>query len=404
MSESDIAVLNFLYNRGYTDMSCLKQLLLRCKNDCINPVNITRWISHTRSIHNGKGERELSYRMILELFSVFPSAGVDALRRVIMVDGGLNDVKRFCTFVDKHDFDCEPMVSLAISLGNSALREGGFGKWIPRERGHKELYDRFVRDWFGTACVTNGMRQEYRYILSGLSGEVIEKSCVSKSYATKFVGEYFKAGLGGSADANTSWSDLLRIIGNCCSGCIPIVDIDIEIRKDNLFHALGFACLIAHKSGAFRVLLISGEPIWVDLSGLSGDFCAMTALLWDHCEMRTRSRMSAGLELIYRATSAASATGSGDDMHPMRLVFFSETFDFDWHEWVPRFSCPIVFWNIGCRATIPSDFYLDDHKGLSLASGFMPRLVSSCNGVLIGSFDDVSEGSSKDSSKGSPSS
>ena len=95
MSESDITVLNFLYNRGYTDMSCLKQLLLRCKNDCINPVNITRWISHTRSIHNGKGERELSYRMILELFSVFPSDGADALRRVIMVDGGLNDVKRF---------------------------------------------------------------------------------------------------------------------------------------------------------------------------------------------------------------------------------------------------------------------------------------------------------------------
>jgi len=372
---SDIDVIHFLYNRGYSDMSLLRNLLMRYKYERIDPDSICDYICYCRSIHSGKGERDLSYRMIVELFLVFPSIGLDIWRHIILVSGGLIDVKRFCLlYLDREDL--EPLISLAISLANSELRSGGGGKWIPRERCHKELFDLFVRDWFGTTYVTNGMRKEYRYILSDATPR-FGATC------EKFIGEYFKDGLRGSLEKKatnvctatnvcSSWSSLLRRIGNCCSGYIPIVDIDIEIQKDNLYHALGFACLIAQKSCAWRVLLISSEPIWVDLTPACGDFCAMASLLWEHCEIRTRSCISTGLELICNAPLCDSNGGL-----PLRLVLFSETFNFDWKLWVPLISCPIVFWNIGCRASIPVDFYIDDYLGLSFMSGYMPGLVSS---------------------------
>jgi hypothetical protein len=384
----DFDVLHFLYNRGYSDMTLFREMLMRYKCEGSDLGPICDFVFYCRSIHRGKGERDLSYRMIVELFLVFREAGLSLLREVIMVAGGLIDVKRFCLLYSECE-DLEPLVSLAVSLANSELRSGGGGKWIPRERRHKELFDRFVRDWFGRPYVTNGMRQEYRYILS-------ESVVLPRPSYTKFMGEYFKAGLRGPcaktevssySSSSSSWSALLRRVGDCCCGYVPVVDIDIEIQKENLYHALGFACLIAQKSGAWRVLLISGEPIWVDLTSACGDFCAMVSLLWGHCEIRTRSRMSGGLELICSAPCYDSYS------NPLRLVLFSETFDFDWRLWVPRFSCPVVFWNIGCRATIPVD--LDDYKGLSLMSGYMPGLV----GSMGSSFKDLSRDLSRDVSR-----
>lgn len=375
---SDIERLHFLYNRGYSDMSLLREILMRYKYEGTDFSPIIQFIYYCRSIRYGKGERDLSYRMIVTLFSIFPALGLDVLRHVILVAGGFNDVKRFCLMYSDCD-EYEPLVSLAISLANSELRKNGYSKWIPRERGHKELFDKFVGDWFGKSFVTNGMRKEYRYILSdGRTNNVSKR----EGYF-EFIGEYFRLGLKGSIYTNISrdWSCVLRSVGDCCSGCIPVVDIDIEIQKENLYHALGFACLIAQKSGAWRVLLISAKPIWVDLTPASGDFCSMVALLWDHCEIRTRSCFSIGLELVC-SVPVCSSYGV-----PLRLVFFSETFDFDWNVWLPRIPCPIVLWNIGCRASFPLDF--GDHKGVSFMSGFMPGLIGSIGvsrGVSVVSF------------------
>lgn len=85
---SDIDHLNFLYNRGYSDMSLFRQILIRYKYEGADLSPIIQFIYYCRSIRYGKGERDLSYRMIVTLFSIFPSLGLDVLRHVILVSGG----------------------------------------------------------------------------------------------------------------------------------------------------------------------------------------------------------------------------------------------------------------------------------------------------------------------------
>jgi hypothetical protein len=405
----------FLLNRGYTDMTEYTRMLLICKYSANHEdlKTLYKMIGHCRDKVRGKGERDLSYRMVLSMFSVFPELASKALRHLILDYGGWNDVKYFCLFVEKEGADCEPLVSFAISLANKALREScdsNVSKWIPREKGHKDLYDRFVRDWFGSTLVTNGMRQEYRYLVSGasLSRSSTQRtvfrslggtSCVIPKNSgflqvgnTMAIGEYVRGALvakGAEIDwVNMRW-DVLVASSSDCGYSIPVVDIDIAISKEGLFHALGFACLLAQKSGAWRVLLVSGEPLWIDLSPSAGNFCSMVSILWEHCEIRTRSQFSLAFDLLYRAPSCG-----------IRFFVFSETFAFDWDLWIDRLGS-VVLWNIGIVATLPVDFYPDDHKNLSLMSGFMPSLISCSNDAFSGfrydpmdsSFGSVATGS-----------
>lgn len=413
---SDIEALYFLFNRGYTDMTEFHRLLLSYK-DSDNLRTLYKIIGHCRDKREGRGERDLSYRMIITMFLVFPDLASNALRHLILDYGGWNDVKYFCLFVEKEGVVCEGLVSLVISLANKALRDScdsNVAKWIPKEKCHKSLYDRFVSDWFGRAFVTNGMRKEYRYIVSNASRppystqrtifktfgsrkEFVIPKCnkllynerVKKIGNTMDIGEYVRGALsakGSEVDwINMRWDVLIASLSECTSG-IPIVDIDISISKENLYHALGFACLIAQKSGAWRVLLVSGEPIWIDLSTSAGNFCSMVSMLWEHCEIRTRSQFHSAFQMIYKAP-----------IYGVRFFVFSERFLFDWNLWIDRLGS-VVLWNIGTLATIPIDFYPDDHTGLFLMSGCMPALISCTRGFLSDSRYDSMDASFEGSS------
>jgi hypothetical protein len=208
-----------------------------------------------------------------------------------------------------------------------------------------------------------------------------------KSGNSMSIGEYVKAAIYASeSDAhwiNMRWDVLVASFSECVSG-VPVVDIDISISRENLYHAIGFACLIAQKSGAWRVLLVSGKPIWVDLMPAAGVFTSMVAMLWEFCEIRNPSSFDISLDLIYQYTRSAC--------HGLRLFFFSETFAFDWNTCLTMLSGKIgsiIFWNIGTRVVIPND--LNDHKELCLMSGYMPALIAPfCSAVFPSSFSSSS--------------
>ena len=439
-------LLFFLYNRGYHNMDELHRLL-KCSlySSSSDLRTLYKMIGHCRDIHKGKGERDLSYRMILTWFSVYPDLAISALRHLILDYGGWNDVKYFCLFVEKYcNESCagssagsssgssagvgscggirnpdiyEPLILCAISLANDELRYNlgsNVAKWIPREHRnkHRELYDKFVSNWFDRTFVTNSMRQQYRGIVSKASAGIPSvtqrsifhsirslRSSASKNEIVRTyekpvksgnsmsIGEYVKAAIYASeSDAhwiNMRWDVLVASFSECVSG-VPVVDIDISISRENLYHAIGFACLIAQKSGAWRVLLVSGKPIWVDLMPAAGVFTSMVAMLWEFCEIRNPSSFDISLDLIYQYTRSAC--------HGLRLFFFSETFAFDWNTCLSMLSGKIgsiIFWNIGTRVVIPDD--LNDHKELCLMSGYMPALIAPfCSAVFPSSFSSSS--------------
>jgi len=434
----DTDYLFFLYNRGYYDMSELLQFL-RCSlyssrfttDGSSSLRTLYKMIGHCRDIYKGKGERDLSYRMILTWFSTYPDLALRALRHLILDYGGWNDVKYFCLFVEKfcreshkcphgsYDIDFyEPLILSAISLANDELRfnlGSNVAKWIPRERSMTlELYDLFVSNWFDRKYVTNSMRKQYRKIVSNASAIIpsvtqrsifrsirpfsLDPTEISRTYEpaikpgnSMFIGEYVKSALYASeTDArwiNMRWDVLIASFNECVSG-IPVVDTDILIPKEHLYHAIGFACLIAQKSGAWRVLIASNKPIWIDLSPAAGVFTSMISILWEHCEIRTTSSFDLTFELIYQFGLYHRLNNQS-----LRLFVFSETFAFDWNIWLNRFSdklpsASIIFWNIGTRVVIPD--YLDDHKSLYLMSGYMPALIEPFCSSCISSWADSS--------------
>ena len=59
-------------------------------------------IANCRDIYNGQGQRDLSYRMIYDLYQVFPILAIKALHLMVgTVVGSWCDVKYFCLFIEK---------------------------------------------------------------------------------------------------------------------------------------------------------------------------------------------------------------------------------------------------------------------------------------------------------------
>jgi hypothetical protein len=57
-------------------------------------------IANCRDIYNGMGQRDLSYRMIYDLYQVFPVLAIKALYLTVgTVVGSWCDVKYFCLFI-----------------------------------------------------------------------------------------------------------------------------------------------------------------------------------------------------------------------------------------------------------------------------------------------------------------
>ena len=355
-------VFFFKMNRGWkqTDelIAFLRILKYDCKHGSIAAVSQLRTlfilIAFSRDIAYGKGERDIAYEMIYGFYKVFPILAIKALHFILLEGiGSWNDIKYFCLAMQNKG-DADALIDVAISIATNQLHRDAYlsqrsnvAKWIPRESRHPELYGRFVDAW-------GGRKKSYRKMISALSCS----SSFSQKGCNIFMGQYVKmALLSGSELVDEQWCRLLRSFGNCPNS-IAVVDIDIEIDNDHLYHALGFACFIAEKSGSMRVLLVSGVPFWVDLSVCSG-FCDRVRLLWSYCEIRTRSHFSGAIDLILGAVSTLACES-------MRLFIFSETFAFDE---IADNRLQIILWNIGNKIGY------DIPVGGILMSGYAPCLM-----------------------------
>jgi hypothetical protein len=309
-------------------------------------------IANCRDIYNGMGQRDLSYRMIYDLYQVFPVLAIKALYLTVgTVVGSWCDVKYFCLFIEKISPDgfYDPLIEVVIRIANRQLKldlaveDGGVisnvAKWIPRECHHPELFGLFVRDWFqlsNNEC-WSGHKKSYRKMIVGLCSrisldgykikfsKIISKKPLLMNFSGIFsmpslpIGEYVRAVLEGADSVwiNYEWRKLMRTVGFTGKKGIAVVDLDSGIRLRDLYDALGFACLISEKMGIGRILLGGSVPICVDVS-VCLNFDEKVRLLWGYCEMRGEGSMNSVMKVLKR----------GEWMVPdLRVFVFSKSFE-----------------------------------------------------------------------------
>jgi len=362
--------------------------------------------------------------------------------------GCWNDIKYFCKFIARisdRGMD-DPLIDIAVSCANRQLlsdlgivngRVSNVCKWIPRENKIEWLFEKLVVDWFSchdllhNNCSFSHLKKMYRQMIVGIckrSGDgkptiknifqSVNTNCImNDTYETSnsgcsyfhdnvFIGTYIKTavsiidgckkGVGIDAEFDTCceaiwlnkmWCQMMAsFFDNTCSGGIPLIDISADISNESLYHAIGFACLIAIKSGLFRILLVSNTPLWIEFT-YSDSICSIVHKIWSFCKFRSSSQFTFSFQFLMDAFYQTTICTS------IQLFIFSQRFLFDWSQLVQRLGnkCSFVFWNIGedvCQ--IKKDFHMDDHKKILFVSGCNVALFAKfCNDVRVtdGSHD-----------------
>ena len=161
---------------------------------------IMQMIAHTRDIVNGKGEYELSYMMIYELYVFFPELSQCLLRHLVRFDtddsahpyGSWKDIKYFCNYVDEQN-RCSgrcsttpnhPLISYAHNIALTQLRNDVdcvgnsislVARWLPREKSKKFgwqfrlLAEKYYAEWVETAKCLDRLRLARAYRVQRLA-------------------------------------------------------------------------------------------------------------------------------------------------------------------------------------------------------------------------------------------
>ena len=387
-------------NRGWTGIDDFVRILRRLKKDARNNKEgsvydlrtLYLMIPYCRDMIRGKGERDVAYGLIYAFYQVFPVLAIKALHLLFRVREGLPmvgswcDVKYFCVFVQRISplGPADPLIDIMASIANRNIDKDEVTKWIPRECHHPHLFSVFVRDYFN---ITPG--RVFSSVKKGLYRKRVSSDpSESKGvFPTWFIGKYVREAVrlikgeiitGELVEGiEGRWRRLLKTFPHYTTYGLPIVDLDISIPDDILFHSIGFACLIAEKMGLKRIMLAGTTPTWVDVSRCSG-FLETVRVLWCYCEGRGVSRLGVAVELV-QAGFKYVFDGS------LFVFIFSERFSFDWRSLILCNRCIPVFWNMGNRFQTPVDLYVGSDNQLvefiymsGYASGllhqFMPPL------------------------------
>jgi hypothetical protein len=384
-------------NRKWRAVDDFVQLLRRCKYDISKGAaelkTLYLMIPYCRDVIRGKGERDLAYRMIYAFYQVFPVLAIKALHLLFCVRDGLPmvgswcDVKYFCVFVERISplGAADPLIAIMASIANKNIDDSSVAKWIPRECHHRELFSVFSKDFFHISpgrvfsSVKKGL---YRKRVSGPKGP-IDPTDLKESkgpsgtwFMGKYVCEAIRLVKGGTLTGEPveaiegRWRRLLKTFPCSIMNGLPIVDLDIGIPDDVLFHSIGFACLIAEKMGLKRIMLAGTTSTWVDISRCSG-FVETVRVLWSFCEVRGVSCLREAVELV-DAGFKYVFDGS------LIVFIFSERFSFDWRSLILRNRCVPVFWNMGNTFEIPHDLYVgpeDEAVNFIYMSGYASGLL-----------------------------
>lgn len=353
--------------------------------------------------------------------------------------GCWKDVKYFCKHVVK---EAEagiqhPFIGFMVSLANWQLKRdkdrgstdkmSNVAKWIPRETKDPLLYEQFVMNWFDKCSAMEGaahanisfMKKKYRTIISNLckqltlsvvspmqstnyhlcnranksQNEIIHGISRNYMYDTIFIGEYVEMAVklyesgdsSGREWLDQKWEYLKKaLFFKRTFSAIPIVDMSIQISNKDLFHSIGFACLIAELFGTYRVLFVSTIPLWIDIS--EGTFYEKIVKMWSVCKFRGESKFSRSLDMVFEtldktmglSANASCGPGPGPGPGPICFFVFSDTFWFDWENMSSKIGPGIrfVFWKIGA-GSIPQ-VHIEDSSEIMYVSGNSACLLKTC--------------------------
>lgn len=392
-------------NRGWTGIDDFVRLLRRLKYDIRKGMSVSDlrtlylMIPYCRDMILGKGERDVAYGLIYAFYQVFPVLAIKALHLLFRVREGLPmvgswcDVKYFCVFVERISpfGSADPLIAIMASIANINIDKGEVTKWIPRERHHPYLFSVFVRDYFN---IIPG--KVFSSVKKGLYRKRVSSGSSDYGFSTWFIGKYVWEAVQFIKDEIVTgkpvealegrWRRLLKTFPNYTIYGLPIIDLDICIPDDILFHSIGFACLIAEKMGLKRIMLAGTTPTWVDVSRCSG-FLETVRVLWSYCEWRGASSLGVAVELVQ---SGFKYVFDGS----LFVFIFSQRFSFDWRSFILYNRCIPVFWNMGNTFETPVDLYVGpENESIQFiymsgyASGLLHQFSSNMPPVEMNGFD-----------------
>jgi predicted CopG family antitoxin len=128
-------------------------------------------VVNTRDIFHGKGEHDLFYMMIYELYKVFPTLAIFLLYQINNY-GCWRDIKYLCNYIRQHSVKKEndSFINVCIELLNNQLKKdvdswmysinagsrnhvSNVAKWIPREKNSFEwIFEKLVIHWSNHYC------------------------------------------------------------------------------------------------------------------------------------------------------------------------------------------------------------------------------------------------------------
>ena len=171
-------------------------------------------IAYTRDIYDGKGERDLTYSMIMVWYKHFPSLSMYIFEKICSTFGSWKDAKYLCHFI-KHNANNflseekqEKCLENIIQIMNTQLYNditdtdqnnlSLIAKWIPREKSKFGwLYESLVKNWnqkFETETENPSQPsyktyKKYRKILTSLNRKIDTpqiKQCERKSHEINY--------------------------------------------------------------------------------------------------------------------------------------------------------------------------------------------------------------------------
>jgi hypothetical protein len=154
-------------------------------------IYLYKLIPHTRDIYIGKGERDLTYQMIIVWYKVFPKLAIYAMETICSdhMIGSWKDAKYLCHHTKYHtnllaEDQKQNLIAHIVKYMNQELYKGIhsenpnrpmslISKWIPREKSKFGwLYESLVKNWIegyetqNTTQITTHHYKIYRKIIS----------------------------------------------------------------------------------------------------------------------------------------------------------------------------------------------------------------------------------------------
>ena len=116
---------------------------------------VLKMVANVRDIKNGKGEQQLSFMMLYNLWNYYPKVAENIFSKFLYINseehsyGSIKDVKYFCNYVYERSYDknhkiinyvlslCVELLNMDIESFNKKEKITLFGKWFPRNKSNK---------------------------------------------------------------------------------------------------------------------------------------------------------------------------------------------------------------------------------------------------------------------------